>query len=141
MTASSEITYTIGEVSARTGMTTHTLRFYEKEGLFLEPVARDGAGRRRFTVSQLEWLITGGKLRAAGMPLPDIRRYAAAGRSGGQGAMSQLALLREHEQRMRSQLAALSAILELVTKKISEHEARNSASPDRDNDDAVRSSR
>lgn len=136
MTTVHESTYTIGEVSARTGMTTHTLRFYEKEGLLREPVARDGSGRRRYTAAQVEWLAIGGRLRAAGMPLPEIRRYAAAGRDGGQAAEGQLALLRQHEQRIRSRLAALDDVLELVTAKISEHEA-SAAARANDTDDGV----
>jgi hypothetical protein len=35
-----ETTWTIGEVSTLTGLTTHTLRFYEQEGLFFAPVRR-----------------------------------------------------------------------------------------------------
>ena len=39
-TAAAEATFTIGQVSEATGLTTHTLRFYEKEQLLLGPVAR-----------------------------------------------------------------------------------------------------
>jgi len=45
-------TLTIGEVSALTGLPTHTLRFYEQEGLFFAPVRRDTAGRRVFTTER-----------------------------------------------------------------------------------------
>lgn len=50
-----EATFTIGEVSGLTGLTTHTVRFYEKEGLFFGPVRRNSAGRRVFTDFELQW--------------------------------------------------------------------------------------
>ena len=71
-----EKTWTIGEVSTLTGPTTHTLRFYEQEGLFFAPVRRNAAGRRVFTEDEVEWLKVCTKLRSSGMPLPEIRRYA-----------------------------------------------------------------
>ena len=122
-----EPSYSIGEVSEKTGLTTHTLRFYEKEGLFLEPIRRDESGRRRFSAEQIEWLVIGGKLRAAGMPLPVIRRYAEAGRVGSDAAMIQLQLLREHERRVQNQLSVLAHVLELVSAKIAQHENAASA--------------
>ena len=69
-------TMTIGQVSDLTGLTTHTLRFYEQEQLFFAPVRRDAAGRRVFTDEEVQWLKVCTKLRSSGMPLPEIRRYA-----------------------------------------------------------------
>ena len=48
-----EPTWSIGEVSDLTGLTTHTVRFYEQEGLFFAPVRRNSAGRRVFTADEL----------------------------------------------------------------------------------------
>jgi hypothetical protein len=73
VTAAAETTLTIGEVSALTGLTTYTLRFYEQEGLFFAPVRRNAAGRRVFTEEEVEWLRVCMKLRSSGMPLPEIR--------------------------------------------------------------------
>ena len=66
------MTLSIGEVSTLTGLTTHTLRFYEQERLFRAPVRRDSAGRRVFTQDEVEWLRVCVKLRESGMPLPEI---------------------------------------------------------------------
>lgn len=127
MTSTPEMTYSIGEVSERTGLPTHTLRFYEREGLFLERINRDQAGRRRFTAAQVEWLVIGTRLRAAGMPLPELRKYAEAGRSPLDAAAVQLELLRRHERRVRDQLGQLEIVLAAVTEKITQHEARGAA--------------
>ena len=54
----------IGEASERTGLSTHTLRFYEKEGLFIEPIQRNAAGRRLFSEQEIDWLRVCSKLRS-----------------------------------------------------------------------------
>ena len=118
--------FSIGVVSAMTGLTTHTLRFYEKEGLFLEPIQRDAAGRRRFSNAQIDWIRIGGKLRTAGMPLPEIRRYAEAARNRTDAAAIQLQLLRHHKKRVRAQLADVEHLLQVITDKIAHHQNRTS---------------
>ncbi|MBA6438852.1 MerR family transcriptional regulator [Streptomyces sp. GMR22] len=130
MTGEAENTYSIGEASKQTGLPAHTLRFYEREGLFLTPIGRDQAGRRRFTQAQIEWLSIGAKLRAAGMPLPEIRKYAEAGRDPRDAATEQLRLLKQHERRVRDQLRELELVLATVTQKITQHEKRASSRPD-----------
>ena len=47
--------YSIQEVSRRTGLSTHTLRFYEKEGL-LTGVERSVGGFRQYSDEDLETL-------------------------------------------------------------------------------------
>jgi len=79
---STERTYSIGQVSELIGVSAHTLRFYDKEGLFLEPIRRDPANRRLFSEQEIGWLRVGMKLRSTGMPLPDVRRFAALARAG-----------------------------------------------------------
>ncbi|WP_278257090.1 MerR family transcriptional regulator [Nocardioides convexus] len=49
-------THPIGEVVEQTGLSHHTLRFYERERLLLGEIARDGAGRRRYSAADLEWI-------------------------------------------------------------------------------------
>ena len=46
-TESTERTLSIAEVAHSSGLSAHTLRYYERTGL-LEPVIRDGSGHRRY---------------------------------------------------------------------------------------------
>jgi DNA-binding transcriptional MerR regulator len=108
----------IGEVSARTGLSAHTLRFYEQEGLFVAPVARTAGGRRLFSEQDVEWLRVCTKLRSSGMPLPKIRRYAELARAGDATAPERLALLREHEADVRERLAELRSALDVIEHKV-----------------------
>ena len=118
MTTRPDGTYTIGEVSKRTGISTHTLRFYEKEGLFVEPIQRNAAGRREFTEQEITWLRAGLKLRSTGMPLPDIRRYAELVRGGSDTVHERLEILHGHEARVRRQLADLQDVLLTIEAKV-----------------------
>ncbi|WP_432841255.1 MerR family transcriptional regulator [Dactylosporangium sp. CA-092794] len=111
-------TLTIGEVSAMTGLTTHTLRFYEQEGLFFAPVRRNAAGRRVFTEDEVEWLRVCTKLRSSGMPLPEIRRYAQLARDGAGNEAERFEILRRHEAKVRRQVADLQEALAVIHAKV-----------------------
>ncbi|HWO66008.1 MAG TPA: MerR family transcriptional regulator [Umezawaea sp.] len=130
MTTASGTTLTIGEVSALTGLSTHTLRFYEQEHLFVEPVGRDSAGRRVFTEQEVGWLHVCTKLRSSGMPLADIRRYADLVRQGPGTEAARLDLLRAHEAAVTRQVADLNEALDVIKFKVAlyeEHLAAGSA--------------
>lgn len=110
-------TLSIGEVSALTGLATHTLRFYEKEGL-LPPVRRNAAGRRVFTDGDVEWLRVCGKLRGSGMPLPEIQHYAQLVREGAGNEGERFEILRKHEERVRRQVGDLQEALDIIHTKV-----------------------
>ncbi|MGA5303387.1 MerR family transcriptional regulator [Nucisporomicrobium flavum] len=124
MTTAERPRLSIGDVSERTGLTRHTLRFYEQEGLFVEPVSRDSAGRRVFTEQEVGWLLVCARLRASGMPLPDIRRYADLVRQGPGTEHERLAILQEHRERVRAQVAELHEALEVIDDKVALYEKR-----------------
>lgn len=109
---------TIAEVAERTGLTRHTLRYYERDGLMLG-VGRDESGHRRYSEHDLGWIELITKLRATGMPVRDVRRYAELVRAGDGNEDERLALLRSHRERVRAQLAMMTAHLDAIDMKIS----------------------
>ena len=118
MTTAAQTTFTIGQVSEATGLSTHALRFYEKERLFLGPVRRNAAGRRVFTAEEVEWLKVCTKLRSSGMPLPAIRRYAELASQGAGNEAERLAILRDHEAAVQRQVADLQEALAVIHHKV-----------------------
>ncbi|GAB3605031.1 MerR family transcriptional regulator [Conyzicola nivalis] len=107
----------IGEVSARTGLSVDTLRFYERQGLF-PPPQRSAGGRRGFSSDDLAWIGICQRLRASGMPLPEIARYAEMVRAGAGNEGERLKLLQHHEEEVRAKMAALNDALELISAKV-----------------------
>jgi DNA-binding transcriptional MerR regulator len=114
-------TLSIGQVAERTGLSVHTLRFYEREGLFPTPITRVGS-RRTYTEDDLEWLELCGILRGSGMPLAAVRDYARLIADGDGNEPERLALLREHQQRLRAQLAELERCQDLIRHKVGVYE-------------------
>jgi DNA-binding transcriptional MerR regulator len=108
---------TIAEVAERTGLTRHTLRYYERDGLMLD-VGRDDSGHRRYSERDLGWIELITKLRATGMPVREVRRYAELVRAGDGNSGERLALLRVHRERVRAQLQTMAAYLDAIDMKI-----------------------
>ena len=112
----------IGDVAEHTGLTVHALRFYEREGLMLTQIARGTGGRRRYSPQDVYWLRICIKLRASGMPLAKIRRYAELVRAGPGNEPQRLELLREQQRHIESQLAELQGCLRTITRKVGTYE-------------------
>jgi DNA-binding transcriptional MerR regulator len=108
---------TVGEAAAEVGLSTHTLRWYEREGL-VAPVGRDTAGRRRYTEADLAWLTLLTRLRRTGMPVRDMRRYAELARQGSRTTGDRVRLLEQHRERVLARIAQLRRDLEMLDYKI-----------------------
>lgn len=112
----------IGQVAQRTGLSVHTLRLYEREGLLAGQVRRDVAGRRAYTAWDVEWLANCVKFRASGMPLATIGRLARLVGEGSGNEAERLELLRDHQRRITDQIAQLRDCLELINAKVAGYE-------------------
>jgi DNA-binding transcriptional MerR regulator len=109
---------TIAEAAERTGLTAHTLRYYERDGLLLRAVDRSATGHRRYTEQDLVWIDLLTCLRGTGMPISDIRRYADLVRTGGGNERERLELLRAHRRRVLAELARVQEHLGAIDRKI-----------------------
>lgn len=108
---------TISDVAERTGLTNHTLRYYERAGL-LNGVGRNGSGHRRYTEGDLDWVVLVTRLRATGMPIRKIRQYAELVRTGEGNEADRLALLEAHRTEVVAKIEELRHNLELIDYKI-----------------------
>jgi DNA-binding transcriptional MerR regulator len=110
-------TWSTREAAEKCGLTQYTLRWYERIGL-LQPIARGPDGRRRFDDRDLEWLVLISKLRATGMSVRDMQRYAALVRSGA-GQPERLELLKRHREVVVQAITDRQECLQLLDNKIS----------------------
>lgn len=109
--------YTIQQVAEMTGLSVHTLRYYERIGL-LTPVERAANGHRRYsddTIRQIEFL---NKLRATGMPIREMQRYAELAREGDITIPARYALLKAHHTDVLQQLQLLGEYLKIIEYKV-----------------------
>lgn len=109
--------YTISEVAAHTGLSAHTLRWYERIGL-MPHVDRSHTGQRRFTNRDLDWLSLVGKLRLTGMPVADMVRYAELVRQGDHTFEERQALLEQTRRDVVDRIAELQGTLAVLNHKI-----------------------
>ncbi len=117
-------TLTIAEAAAATGLTPHTLRYYERDGLLLDAVERASSGHRRYTERDLGWIHLLTRLRATGMPIREIREYAELVRQGEGTEPERMALLRAHRDAVRAQLAEVTEHLAAIEMKIDVYAGR-----------------
>lgn len=108
----------IAEAAERTGLTPDTLRYYERDGLLVSPVARSASGHRQYDKDALRWIEMVNRLRATGMPIRDVRRYAELVRAGDGNEAERLALLQAHRQQVLDQLAEVQRHLGAIDMKI-----------------------
>ena len=109
---------TIAEAADRTGVSTHTLRYYERIGALLERPERAPSGHRRYTERDLSWIELLTRLRATGMPIATMLRYAELAREGTGTATERKALLLSHRAEVVARMDQLRHDLELIDHKI-----------------------
>ena len=117
----------IGEAARRTGVSVYTLRYYEHAGLAVRAVDRTAGGRRRYHQLDLDWIVVCTKLRATGMPIKTIRRYAQLVSAGRGNEQERLALMEAHRADMTAKLADIQASLMVIDHKIDVYRGRLAA--------------
>jgi DNA-binding transcriptional MerR regulator len=108
----------IAEAARRTGVSVHTLRYYERAGLVVTQIDRNQSGRRRYHAADLGWIAICTSFRSTGMPIRAIRRYAQLVSAGPGNERERLALLDRHRAEVVAKLTAIQANLKLIDHKI-----------------------
>lgn len=99
------MSYSIGEFSRITGLGVHTLRYYEHEGLITPQ--RNEQNRRCYSDDDIAWAEFLMRLKAAGMPIREIRRYSELRAQGDSTIEERIAMLRRHDEFLDGQIRQL----------------------------------
>ena len=103
-----EAALTVAQMSTATGVTAHTLRYYERAGL-IHRVARNSGNQRRYSAAEVEWVKCQLRLRETGMPIVQMREYAVLRQQGPITTEPRLRSLEAHQAGLREQIARLRA--------------------------------
>lgn len=109
--------YTMKEVVQKTGITPHTLRFYEKEGV-LPAVDRDANGIRKFSDHYIDCVETVQALRSTGLPLAEIKQYVELYKCGDRTLPLRKTMLVDQKNKVEEQIARLMKTLEKLNYKL-----------------------
>jgi DNA-binding transcriptional MerR regulator len=109
---------TIAEAAAATGLTVHTLRYYEQIGL-IDPVPRR-SGQRMYGEHELALLGFVIHMRATGMSMRTLQEYSELRRQGETPESIRLRgdLLARHAAFLRGELVTLTETIARLDKKI-----------------------
>jgi DNA-binding transcriptional MerR regulator len=110
----------IGELARHSGLTTHTIRYYERIGL-LPPADRHSSGIRDYDAQILVWIGFLRRLKTTGMSLRDMRAYAALRTAGSDTRGERHDLLVRHQLKVRAQIDDLNAALVALDTKIASY--------------------
>lgn len=108
---------TIQEAAKATGLTPHTLRYYERIGL-IHPINREENTRRCYTADDVGWIEFLLKLRATGMSIKDMQRYAELQRQGDETLPERVEMLMSLRDKVEAHIEEMNEHLKLIHYKI-----------------------
>ena len=112
----------ISEFSEQTGLSPHTLRYYEKIGL-IRSVYREQSGHRRYSTKDIEWVAFICRLKQTNMPLKQIQDYAELRAQGNSTNLERRNLLAHHAQSLEQEIQMAQQHLSALQEKIAFYNA------------------
>ncbi len=109
--------YTIDDAAERMGLSKHTLRYYEREGL-LPPIAKTSNGHRSYTEDDLGWVKFLQLLRATGMPIREMKAFVTITWAGDHTIPERVRVLTRYRQALVARMAEDQEHLERLNTKI-----------------------
>ena len=117
-------TLTIQQAAQETGVSVHTLRYYEKIGL-VTPIHRAENGHRRYSDTDIYSVVFLTRLRATGMPIADMKRYVELAAQGEGTLPDRLTLLEAHRDAVQQRLIEVNQHLAVIERKIEHYRESN----------------
>ncbi|MBJ2157805.1 MerR family transcriptional regulator [Variovorax sp. IB41] len=117
-----ETSLTIAQVAQRTGLTAHTLRYYERIGL-IAAVSRAPGGQRRYAGADMDWLAFLLRLRETGMPIQGMQAFAGLRSQGDASVGERREMLEQHLAEVQARVEALQQSMQALSTKIAHYRA------------------
>ncbi|MEW4370207.1 MerR family transcriptional regulator [Paenibacillus sp. JQZ6Y-1] len=114
---SMKTTFSSKEVAAETGLSVHTLRYYEQLGL-IQGVQRDDNGYRQYTESDIKWFQVIRYFRDMGLPIKEMQEFQSMPKNIPGSATARREFMEAYRIKVIEQMAELQDTLERVDGKI-----------------------
>lgn len=113
----------IKEAAEHVGLTVHTVRYYEQEGL-LPSLKRDQHQNRVFTESDLDWLQFIRCLRDTGMSIAEMRQFVELSLEGNHTIQDRLRIMQNHKQTIEDKISEMQRFLQKIEGKIAWYQTK-----------------
>jgi DNA-binding transcriptional MerR regulator len=107
----------IGEFSKKSGLSVHTIRYYEKLGI-LKKNSKDKSGHRNYTDFDIEWIKFITCLKATGMELEQIKRFVLLREKGETTIPERVSIMKEQREKLERKISLLNDYLSHIDYKI-----------------------
>lgn len=107
----------IDQVAERMGISKHTLRYYEREGLLPE-IAKGTNGHRRYTEDDLGWIKFLQLLRGTGMPIREMKSFVALTHAGDHTIAERVEVLARYRVALAARMEADRESMQFLEHKI-----------------------
>ncbi|WP_411342842.1 MerR family transcriptional regulator [Paenibacillus sp. WLX1005] len=114
---SMKTTFSSKEVAAETGLSVHTLRYYEQLGL-IQGVQRDDNGYRQYSESDIKWFQVIRYFRDMGLPIKEMQEFHSMPKNVPGSATARREFMEAYRIKVVEQMAELQDTLEKVDGKI-----------------------
>lgn len=109
--------YSAKDAAKITGLSTATLRYYEKEKL-LPQIARNSQKYRQYTDEDIEWIKMIQCMRIANIPIHSIKEYVSLLIQGGETLEQRFIMVQNHMEDIKKQMTNLQNAFDLTQKKL-----------------------
>jgi DNA-binding transcriptional MerR regulator len=114
--------FSMKEASECLGLASHTIRYYEKEGL-LPSIERDQYGNRIFEQKDLDWMQLMSCFRATGMTIASLKRMVDLAVQGDATITERKMILETHKLELNKKQVELDRAFEAVNQNLTIYES------------------
>lgn len=107
----------ISEISKVLGISSDTLRYYEKIGL-IKNIKRDASGKREYSEQDLKWIEFLLRLKKIKMPIEKIKIYAELRYIGDTTVTDRRIMLEEQKEKLLTQINEIRESIKYLDNKI-----------------------
>lgn len=117
MNKKNQRSYKIKEVYELTGLSRHTLRYYEKIGL-IDGITRESQGHRYYSDNDIAWIEFLNRLRVTGMPIKQMLEFADLRRRGDSTASERRHMLEDFKDELHKRMGELNKHMKVIEEKV-----------------------